>query len=130
MKIIKLIIKPTYIKDSGVSVTRIDASFLPADFCVAEQSVVSIPPKQIAGNHKHRRQEAFISTSKDLVLYWIDTKGERHEENMVEDNCLLLFIIPSYVPHAVKNNSLDTTAFLYEFANGIQQDVEASGIIS
>jgi quercetin dioxygenase-like cupin family protein len=129
VEITKILIDPSYKKDNGIWVLRIDPSLLPKDFYIAEQSLVLIPPHQVGGNHKHPRKEAFLATSKDLVLYWIDGKGKKHEDIMFGEDKLILYIIYPNIPHAVLNKSNSSSALLYEFANEKQHDVEAVKVV-
>lgn len=129
MEITKIFIEPSYKKDNGLWVLHIDPLLLPTEFHAVEQSLVSIPPQEAGGNHKHPRQEAFIATSKYLMLYWIDEKGEKHEEVMFDGNKLVLFIVSPYTPHAVLNTSINSSALLYEFANDKQHDVEIIKVV-
>ena len=128
MEIQRIIIAPSYKKENGLWVLHIDTSLLPSEFNLVEQSLVSIPPQEVGGNHKHPRQEAFIATSKNLVLYWLDKKG-KHEETMLINDNLTIFIMPPYLPHAVFNKSTTSNALLYEFADDKQHNVETIKII-
>ena len=123
MEVVRQIIEPTYKRDTGVWVLHTQTVAIAPDFVVKEQSIVSIPPLQIGGNHKHPRREAFLGFGKELFLVWQDADQQLHEEAMNADDTIYLFLVESLVPHAVINKSSDSTAILYEYADDTQHDV-------
>lgn len=129
MNIEKKVITPAYKKDAGFWVIRTQEQFSEIPFVVVEQSLITIPPQKIGGNHKHPRSEAFIGLGEALYLLWQDENGENHEEKMEDEN-INLFIIPSMLPHAVINKSDSGMAVLYEYANEIQHDVEKVDLLT
>ena len=128
MTVEKKVIQPAYTKDKGFWVIRTQEYFSEIPFQVAEQSLITIPPGKIGGNHKHPRLEAFIGLGNELYLLWQDEKGELHEERMEDEN-INLFIIPSMLPHAVINKSDSAVATLYEYASESQHDVEKVDLV-
>lgn len=123
MVVQKKIIEPAYKKDEGFWVIRTQEHFSEIPFEVQEQSLITIPPGKIGGNHKHPRKEAFIGLGEKLYLVWQDNDGKIHEEKMEDEN-VNLFIIPSMLPHAVINKSTTAVATLYEYASEPQHDVK------
>ena len=120
MKIEQFPITPTYKKENGLWVLNLDTIEIPFD--IKERSVVSIPPGQIGGNHKHPRQEAFIGLGEGLELVWIQD-GRTERTNMNPEGKLFLFFIPPYLQHAVINNS-KTNGILIEFADKAQEKIQ------
>lgn len=118
-------IEPKYKKENGLWVLDIDSISVNLEFDVVEKSIVAIPPKQIGGNHRHPRTEAFIALNKEVRLVWLDDTDERHELKMDE---LIAYIMPSEIPHAVINE-FDATAHLLEFADGMQHGVSQVSVI-
>ena len=116
-------IKPLYTKENGLYVQEIDREDLLLGFTPVVRHLVTIPAGQISANHKHPRSEGFIGIGKSLTFYWIDTEGRTLEEDMTLDDQLLLFVVPPYVPHAIKNNS-DAPAVLLEYADSPQSDAQ------
>ena len=129
MVVSKIPLEASYRKDNGIWVLHLDTVVLPADFQIAEHSLVSVPPQTIAGNHRHKRAEAFIATGKDLIFHWLDTKGRRHSDPMFVDGELMLFVVPSDVPHAVENKSSHSPEILYEFADNKEHIVERVSVV-
>jgi len=126
MNIQKFEIKPKYKKENGLYVIDIDSIKIP--FKVRERSVIYIPPNQFGGNHKHLRQEAFIGIGEGLELIWIQN-NKRNKEKMNSKGEIFLFIVPSYLGHAVVNNSKNESGILIEYASDFQKDVESCKII-
>lgn len=102
---------------------------LPADFLNHHQIMLSIPPMQIGGNHKHPRREIFLSLSDDVELHWIDQDGIAHINKMKEENQLYLFDVPPFVPHAIINLSQKSAAVLLELNDDYQHDVEPHKVL-
>jgi uncharacterized RmlC-like cupin family protein len=115
-------VEPKYQKENGLYVIDSDDLPFPADFRIAERSIVRIPAGQVAGNHRHPRLEAYV-TCDDVTLVWVDENGERHMEAMGEASGLALFVVRSMVPHAVVNHS-QSGATIIGFADGPLVDVE------
>lgn len=111
---------PKYKRENGLAVFDLDALPLPANFTVHETSAIRIPAGQIAGNHKHPRQEAYACLDQGAELHWIDHAGKKHMAPMTNH----LFFMPPNVPHAVVNTS-DKEVTLIGFADGPLEDVEA-----
>lgn len=130
MEIKKQQINPSFKKDNGNFVLSFDDVPVPENFKRVDQSIVYIASGQIGGNHKHKRVEVFVGLGEGLEIYWIDEKGELKMEKMNPDGELLVFTVPSFVPHAIKNNS-NNPACLLELANSKQtlKDVERITLI-
>lgn len=101
---------------------------LPSEF-IQHQTLVFIPPTRHGGNHKHPRQEIFISLSDDAELHWVDEDGITHIHKMKDGNQLYLFHVHSFVPHAVVNVSQHSDVILLEFSNECQYDVEPCNVL-
>lgn len=122
---------PTYRKENGLWLLNMDLPDLPTDFHVHERNVVCIPPGEFGGNHRHPRNEAFISVGGNLELIWQDQDGQKHIDAMSpeeEDSLLILFVIHSMTPHAVVNRG-KSAATLIEFAEEAQHDVEPMALL-
>ena len=119
----KFAIDPRYRKANHQAMFDIDRKSLPLGFKVAERGLVYIPPKVVAGNHKHSRQEGFIAFGKGLEIIWLDESGKQHNEPLNPegpDGQLWLFTVPPDVPHAVRNND-EEAGYLLEFADETQE---------
>ena len=125
MKLKKIAINTTSKKDNGVWTLDTQRVLPEEDFCVVEQSIVWLPPRQTAANHKHSRREALIGLGSDCFFVWKDSDGQIHEEEMNPDGQLYIFVIPSQVPHTVVNKNPHTAAVLYEYFDDIYRGVEA-----
>lgn len=90
---------------------------------VVDTQVIFFAPGTVGGNHRHPRTEWYIAFG-DLVLYWLDKDGRRHQRKLNTRNELLLVMIPPFLPHAVKNVSKDQFALLLEMADAEQLNVE------
>jgi hypothetical protein len=55
---------------------------LPKDFVVRDRSVVSLPAGQIAGNHRHPRQEAYLCCDLGAEMHWLDEDGKVRIDKM------------------------------------------------
>ncbi|OGK52247.1 hypothetical protein A2966_02500 [Candidatus Roizmanbacteria bacterium RIFCSPLOWO2_01_FULL_41_22] len=123
MTIEKKPVSPAYIKDNGLfSLNFSDLQKL-ASAPIKDISVISIPPQQFGGNHKHPRREMFIGLGEDLELIWVDERGKIKHDWMNKKNELLMFTIFPYVPHVVINHSPTKNGILIEFADDIQHEV-------
>lgn len=102
---------------------------LPIDKDVIKDSqIVHFSPGAVGGNHKHPRTEWFIAMG-ELVLYWLDSTGKRHEKFMTDPEKVVLIKIPPFVPHAVKNISEFKFGVLFEYADAKQHAVESYHVI-
>ncbi|NCN44998.1 MAG: hypothetical protein COU63_00260 [Candidatus Pacebacteria bacterium CG10_big_fil_rev_8_21_14_0_10_36_11] len=90
---------------------------------IKDQQIVHLAPLSIGGNHKHPRTEWFIGIG-DLLFVWLDENGAKYEEHMHPDGQILLIEVPSYLPHAVVNQSEVNVGILFEMADGKMVDVE------
>ena len=88
---------------------------------ISDRQLVHFAPKAYGGNHAHPRREWFVAIG-DLLLVWLDSDGNRHEEQMQREDQLLLFEIPTNLPHAVLNRSDIAAGVLWEFADGKLMD--------
>lgn len=124
------IIKLNYsYKKEKVNLWALNLDDIPIDKDVIKDTqIVHFSPGTIGGNHKHPRIEWYIGIG-ELVLYWLDEEGNKHEQFMSSDEGLLLIKIPPFVPHAVKNISEFKFAVLFEYADAKQYDVEKVTVI-
>ncbi len=120
-------IQPTYRKENGIWHLDIDALVLPKGFTAQMRALVGIPAGAIGGNHRHPRAEAFIGLSEDLYIVWRDEAGT-HEEPMMTQDVLYLYLVEPMTPHAVINRGTGQTV-LWELADGPQHDVEFQLIV-
>lgn len=95
---------------------------------VKDTQIVHFAPGSIGGNHKHPRTEWFIAIG-ELILYWVDEDGNKHEKVMSSEDGILMFKIPPFVPHAVKNVSEFKFGVLFEYADAKQYEVEPYHVI-
>ena len=113
--------------DTDIWVLNVDD--IPVDKAlVKDQQIVHFAPGAIGGNHKHPRTEWFVAVG-DLVFYWLDDDGKRHEEHMHPNGEIRLITVPPYLPHAVVNRSKDQVAVLFELADGKQENVEEVKVV-
>ena len=113
--------KPTYVREDGLTVINDSSIEFPKDFVVKVRSVVVFPPGSKGGNHKHPRVEIFYSAG-DLTFVYLDESEQKHEISMApEKENYKLFIVPSFLPHAVVNKT-DKDLILMEYANEEQHD--------
>jgi quercetin dioxygenase-like cupin family protein len=120
-------LEPKYKRDNGLYVLDTDTASLPfpKDFEVRDTSVVYLPAGQIAGNHKHPRQEAYVCCDEGVELHWLDETGKVHIEQMVKPGeNPQLFIMPPHIPHAVVNASGHNIT-LVGFADSSLENVES-----
>lgn len=111
--------EPKYKRENGLAVFDLETLPLPADFSVQETSAIRIPAGQVAGNHKHTRQEAYACLDEGAELHWIDDTGKTHVAPMTNR----LFFMPPNVPHAVVNTS-DREVTLIGVADGPLENVK------
>ncbi len=116
MEVTQIPVQPFYMSEKGLLVYRIDDESVPVPFGVGYKSLIYLPPGSVGGNHTHQRQEAFLG-SEHLVFVWMDSKGNTHRENMVQQGVPMLFVVAPHVPHAVLNTSSHEQATLFEFAD-------------
>ncbi len=116
MSVQQIVIDPFYKKENGVVVYRIDDTSVPVPFPVLYKSLIYLPPRQIGGNHKHARMEAFLGSAY-LEFAWIDEQGKTHRVPMTKNSEPILFVVSPFVPHAVINTSDTEQATLFEFAD-------------
>ena len=124
----KIAIDPTYQKDNGLWNLETLSLPFPANFQIKERNIVYIPAEQFGGNHKHPRTEAFVGIGEDLFIVWLDDKGKRHEEKMMEGTQLFFFVVTPFTPHAVVNRG-SGFAVLIEFADGPNINVERAQVL-
>jgi uncharacterized cupin superfamily protein len=119
----KIPIDPTYRKDNGLWNLETLSLPLPENFQIKERNVVYIPAGEFGGNHKHSRTEAFIGIGEQLFIVWLDDKGKKHEDKMMDGEQLFFFIVEPFTPHAVINKG-SGFAVLVELADRSNDDVE------
>jgi uncharacterized RmlC-like cupin family protein len=131
MKIVKsYAFKPKYKRDNGLVVLDSDSLPLPDGFDRRETTMVLLPAGQVAGNHKHPRQEAYLCLNKQVELHWVDEAGMTYIEQMVEEgNDPKLFVIPAFVPHAVVNKG-EKDVTLLGYADDSLTDVEPAEVVN
>lgn len=118
----------TYTKPEG-DVSVLNLADIPVDESqVQDRSLVHLGPQAVGGNHQHPRTEWFVGFG-DLVLYWLDEDGVRHEEPMNPGGELKLVEVPPYLSHAVKNVSQTMPAILFEYADAKQHSVESVEVV-
>jgi uncharacterized RmlC-like cupin family protein len=119
----------SYVRDSGLWVRDL----LPRNIVVpdinevfTQSSLISFPPNQAGGNHKHPRVELFGLLSGSLDVLYIDEVGKQCVESMMlpTQDYINLYVIPAFLPHAVVNHS-NTYSFMLEFATEEQHDIES-----
>jgi uncharacterized RmlC-like cupin family protein len=129
MDVKKMTIEPTYKKDNGLWALDTQKVLPESLFIPVEQSIISLPPDQVAGNHKHKRREALLGIGATAFFLWQDENGKVHEEAMNPEDTLYLFVIPPNVPHAVVNKSTDEPVLLYEYFDDIHRDIERVNLL-
>ncbi len=90
---------------------------------VKDTQAIYFSASTVGGNHRHPRTEWYLGFG-DLIIYWLDTTGKRHQRHLNPQGRLLLVKIPPYLPHAVRNRSVTNSALLIELADAPQHDVE------
>lgn len=116
--------EPTYIRSSGLFVVNLQDIPFPENFIAEETSVVSIPPLEKGGNHKHPRVEVLVGMGSSLYFMWKNKYGKLCEEPMNPSGKLRAFTIPSMVPHVVVIRSETENGVLIENASATQTNVE------
>lgn len=96
---------------------------------IKDEQIVYIAPGNSGGNHKHPRTEWFIAIG-ELTFYWLDQNETQHSEKMNPNGQLMLFEIPPFLPHAVKNESQDKIGIIFELADAVQENVEKIHLIN
>ncbi|HYK07936.1 MAG TPA: hypothetical protein VEW42_00380 [Candidatus Eisenbacteria bacterium] len=112
----KITIKPLYEKNNGMYVMDITDVPFKSPYTWIEKISMSLPSGVIAGNHSHKHSEAFLAMTPGLVLYWMDKKKKVHSMNMFVEGKHFFIILPSNVPHAVKNLA-NHVGIMVKFAN-------------
>lgn len=88
----------------------------PQDFKTDDSWIIFVGAGKSAGNHKHSRVEALIGIGEGLKFFYVTVDGEKHEELMNPNGEFYLIVIPSFLPHAVTNDS-NKDAVILEFTN-------------
>lgn len=117
-------ISPIYTKENGVWVLAVSEIRKNIPFEIIDETVVHIPPHQVAGQHSHLRSEAFVCMGEDVFLHWKHDQTQKSFEMNPEGN-VFVCILPSGVAHAVENTS-SNSVYLLEFADGPQIEVSPS----
>lgn len=118
-----ILFDPTYVNENGLLALNSKSIPFPKDFEIKDTAVVYLKPSVAGGNHKHPRTEIFVGFG-GLVFYYQDENNKLQSELMYDKHGKLkLFIVPPFLAHAVRNES-SMPAFLYEFADHEQHDVE------
>ena len=125
----KIAIEPSYKKDNGIWVLNLDAIPIPIHFRPRQKSIICLPPKTIAGNHKHQRTEIFVGIGEELELCWLDSDNNQKSEKMNPNGKLFVFKVPPYLSHAIRNNSEKHSAFLLEHASIAQRGVVPAEVV-
>lgn len=128
MTLQKIKIEPTH-KAAGRWQLNMSTVPLPENFVVKKHCIVGIEKGLFAGNHKHVRSEVLLGLHPDLVFIWEDEHGKRHEEAMHPNGELLLFVVPSLLPHVVVNKSQQSPAVLYEWTDSEDVTVEKVNLV-
>jgi len=125
MLIKQIPVQVMYKKDNGMFVFNLNELPPVEGFTLTERVGIVIPPDIIGGNHRHLRQEAFIAMHPGLQIYWLELDGVRQTLPLMGKNQeLFLTLVPSMVPHAVKNTSEKEHAALIEYSNMKSSKVE------
>lgn len=124
----KIPIKPKYKKDNGLWNLDTLSLPLPGGFAVKERNLVYIPADEFGGNHKHPRTEVFVGIGGNLFIVWQDAAGEKHEDKMMDDDQLYMFIVEPLTPHAVINKGSGFSVLL-ELADGPNIGVEQVAVL-
>lgn len=119
----KFAIEPTHRKDNGIWNLEISSLSFPDNFEIRKRNIVYLPAGQVGGNHRHPRTEAFVGMGEELFIAWLDDKGEKHEEKMMDGERLYSFYVEPFTPHAIINKGIGFAALL-ELADGPNINVE------
>lgn len=121
-------LQPTYRKaDSDIWVLNIEDIPVPTE-PVNDRQLVHLSPGNIGGNHSHPRTEWFVAIGKNITFYWLDEAGWLCHEQMAPEGEILLFEVPPFLPHAIKNES-EQSGMLMEFGSDKMKDVERVMVI-
>ncbi len=112
----KIPVPPLYQKNNGMYVMDITGTPFKSEYTWIEKVSMSLPAGVIAGNHKHKHSEAFLAMTDGLELFWMDNKGKIHIVNMYNRVKPFFIIMPSNIPHAVRNKS-PHSGIMVKFAN-------------
>ena len=112
----KIYINPLYKKDNGMYVLDVTGVPFKSSYTWVEKVSMSLPPGVIAGNHSHKHAEAFLAMTDGLDLYWRDRKKKVRKMKMYGKKRHFFIIMPSNIPHAVKNNAR-SDGIMVKFAN-------------
>lgn len=116
-------------KKPDTEVWVLNTDDIPVDkLLVKDQQIVHLAPQSVGGNHKHPRTEWFVGIG-DLEFIWVDEDGNKHTEHMNPNGQILLIEVPPFLPHAVRNSSVDKVGILFELADSKMKDVEMVKII-
>lgn len=115
MRVEKIPVTAYVIRGDGLVKVDLAALPLPKDAGL-KPTWISLPPLQIAGNHKHARREYFFTLDESLEIHWVDSAGHKHVSKMKEKEGVYLFAVYPEVPHAIVNSSKTSTAQFLEFA--------------
>lgn len=116
-------------KKENIDLWKLNLDDIPVDKDrIKVREIIHFPPGSVGGNHKHPRTEWFIGIG-ELVLYWQDEDGNKHENFLSNDEGLIMVQIPPFLPHAVKNVSEFKFGILLEYADAEQTDVQANPVI-
>jgi hypothetical protein len=58
-----------------------------------------------------------------LWFYWLDEQGKVHKREMFTEEGLLLFEVPSLMPHAIMNQAKEANGFIYELSDAKMTEV-------
>jgi hypothetical protein len=112
----------SYIK-SDQDIRVLNWKELPVLEAVKDTQIIYFSASTVGGNHRHPRTEWYICFG-DLILYWLDETGKRHQKCLNPKGRLLLVKIPPFLAHAVRNRSATNSALLLELADAPQNHVE------
>ncbi len=112
----KIPVSPLYGKKNGMYVMDITGVPFKSSYTWIEKISMSLPPGVVAGNHSHKHSEAFLAMTPGLILYWMDKKRKVHTMNMFQNEKHFFIILPSNIPHAVKNTA-NHSGIMVKFAN-------------
>lgn len=112
----KIFIEELYSKPNGMYVLDVTGVPFKSPYSWIEKVAMSLPPGVIAGNHSHKHAEAFLAVTNGLDLYWQDKKKKTHKLAMFGKKRHFFIIMPSDIPHAVKNNA-KSDGIMVKFAN-------------
>jgi uncharacterized RmlC-like cupin family protein len=112
------------LKTNGLLKIDLNVLPIPQDFMIYSSFFLTIPPLQYGGNHKHAHRELFISLDDHLELHWLDGEGKAFSHKMKEGNCIYLFNVHPFTPHALVNMSKMHSAAFLEFQDSEQKEIE------